>query len=279
MAWTPGRIYGLFRSFTGYHAIPLRQRRLRRLYAAFAGPGDLVFDVGAHAGNRTRALAALGCRVVALEPQPDFARLLRLLFGRHPRVSILQAAAGDRSGVATLSVSDRTPTMTTLATAWRTAREHDPVFAGVQWNRSIDVEVLTLDALITRFGRPAFVKIDVEGAEPAVLAGLTRPVPALSFEYLPGTLDYARACVDRLLALGTYRFNWSVGESYQLAAGDWVDGDALLDALKTGPARHRSGDVYARCRSGDLPARPDRQRRDVGPRRRGELVGEGRARS
>ena len=242
----PSRLYGLIRSLAVYHAIPLRQRRLRRLYAAFAGPGDLVFDVGAHAGNRTRALAALGCRVVALEPQPDFAGLLRLLFGRHARVTVLETAVGDRAGVATLSVSDRTPTMTTLAAAWRAARERDPVFDGVRWNRDIDVELVTLDALIARFGRPAFVKIDVEGAEPAVLAGLTRPVPALSFEYLPGTLDYTRKCVDRLRALGAYRFNWSVGESYRLAAAGWVDGDALLAGLRTGPARHRSGDVYAR---------------------------------
>lgn len=242
----PSRLYGLIRSLAVYHAIPLRQRRLRRLYAAFAGPGDLVFDVGAHAGNRTRALAALGCRVVALEPQPDFAGLLRLLFGRHPRVTILEAAAGDRSGVATLSISDRTPTMTTLATAWRAAREHDPVFRDVRWNRDINVEMVTLDALIDRFGLPAFVKIDVEGAEPAVLAGLTRPVPALSFEYLPGTLDYTRTCVDRLRALGTYRYNWSVGESYEFTGAGWVEGDALLDGLHTGRSRYRSGDVYAR---------------------------------
>ncbi len=242
----PRRIYGLIRSLAVYHAIPRRQRRLRRLYAAFAGPGDLVFDVGAHAGNRTRALAALGCRVVALEPQPDFTGLLRFLFGRQPRVSVVEAAVGDRVGVATLSVSDRTPTMTTLASAWRTARERDPVFTGVNWNRDIDVEVVTLDALIARFGLPAFVKIDVEGAEPAVLAGLTRPVAALSFEYLPGALDYTRRCVDRLRALGPYRYNWSVGESYALAAADWVDGDALLDGLRTGPAGRRSGDVYAR---------------------------------
>ena len=72
-----GRALGLIRSLAVYHAVPLRQPRLRRLYAKFAGPGDLAFDLGAHVGNRTRALAALGCRVVALEPQPDFARLLR----------------------------------------------------------------------------------------------------------------------------------------------------------------------------------------------------------
>ena len=72
---------GLARSLAIYHGIPLRQRRLRRLYGRFVGAGDLVFDIGAHAGNRVRAFAALGCQVVALEPQPDFARLLRARFG------------------------------------------------------------------------------------------------------------------------------------------------------------------------------------------------------
>ncbi len=75
---------GLARSVAIYHAIPLRQRRLRRLYGHFVGAGDLVFDIGAHAGNRVRAFAALGCQVVAVEPQPDFARLLRALCGRSP---------------------------------------------------------------------------------------------------------------------------------------------------------------------------------------------------
>ena len=86
------RALGLARSLAIYHAIPLRQKRMRRLYAGFVGSGDLVFDIGAHAGNRVRGFASLGCRVVALEPQPDFARLLRVLFGRSSRIQVVQAA-------------------------------------------------------------------------------------------------------------------------------------------------------------------------------------------
>ena len=92
------RAIGLARSLLVYHAIPRRQRRMQRLYRQFAQPGDLVFDVGAHVGNRARALAALGCRVIALEPQPDFARMLRLLFGRNPRIEVVEAAVTGASG-------------------------------------------------------------------------------------------------------------------------------------------------------------------------------------
>ena len=222
---------------------------MRQFYAAFVRPGDLVFDIGAHAGNRTRSFAALGCLVVAVEPQPDFARLLRAIATRSPRIQIVEAAVGASPGRATLLVSDRTPTVTTLAAAWREARAHDPDFAGVRWNRRIEVESTTLDALIARFGAPAFVKIDVEGGEPAVLAGLTRAVPALSFEYLPRALDEVAQSVARLSALGSYRFNWSSGESYTLTAARWMDGRELLESLRTSAAQRQSGDVYARLTS------------------------------
>src|SRR5499427_10251623 len=94
---------GLVRSLAIYHAVPFRQRRLRRLYGHFVATGDLVFDIGAHAGNRVRAFTALGCQVVALEPQPDFAWLLRVLFGRRWVVRIIEAGAGRAAGRGTLS--------------------------------------------------------------------------------------------------------------------------------------------------------------------------------
>src|SRR4051812_35442675 len=179
------RALGLARSIAIYHAIPFRQRRLRNLYRGFVRPGDVVFDIGAHAGNHVRALRAIGCRVIAVEPQPDFARLLRLFFSGSAYVTILESAVSDRAGRATLSISERTPTVTSLADEWRNARGADDDFAQVRWNRSAEIEVTTLDALIEQFGNPSFVKLDVEGSEPAALAGLTRPVPAVAFEYLP----------------------------------------------------------------------------------------------
>jgi FkbM family methyltransferase len=240
------RALGLARSIAVYHVIPLRQRRLRRLYGQFVGPGDLVFDIGAHVGNRVRAFAALGCRVVALEPQPDCARLLRTLFRRSSQVVVVESAVAAVAGRGSLSLSERTPTVTTLSTEWRAARERDPDFASVQWNRRIDVETTTLEGLIERFGVPAFIKIDVEGSEPAVLAGLGRAVASLSFEYLPRALPEAEACLTRLAALGPYRFNWSIGEFNQLLSETWLDAAEMLATLHTPAAQRRSGDIYAR---------------------------------
>lgn len=240
------RLLGLARSIAIYHGIPRRQRRLRRFYAAFVSPGDLVFDIGAHAGNRTRAFAAIGCRVVAIEPQPDFARLLRALFKGSPRVTIVEAAVGSVAGRSALSISERTPTVTTLDDGWRHARGREPDFSHVRWDGRVEVETTTLDALIARFSMPAFAKIDVEGGEPGVLAGLSHAVPSLSFEYLPRALDYALRCTEQLNALGPYEFNWSPGESSRLAADCWMTAAELMTALAAPAAQRRPGDVYAR---------------------------------
>ena len=241
---------GLARSLLVYHAIPGRQGRLRRLYRQFVAPGDLVFDLGAHVGNRTRAFRALDCRVVALEPQPDCARVLRAIFRRAQGVTVVESAVGAAGGRLQLTINERHPTLSTAADGWRKERERDPRFANIRWGHAVTVACTTLDGLIARFGEPAFVKIDVEGSEPDVLAGLGRPLASLSFEYLPGALDAVHACVARLAALGRYRYNWSPGESFEFAAPEWLTGDRLAEALSTAAAQRRSGDVYARLDEG-----------------------------
>ena len=183
------RFAGLARSLALYHGIPFRTRRLVRLYAPFVRAGALAFDIGAHAGGRVRAFRRLGARVVAVEPQPDFVRILHALFGRDPHIVIVSAAVGREPGEARLLVSERTPTVTTLSHAWAQHVAADPSFRGVSWTPGARVPVTTLDALIAAHGRPDFVKIDVEGYEAETLAGLTVPLPALSFEYLAAARD------------------------------------------------------------------------------------------
>lgn len=239
---------GLLRSLLIYRAIPWRGAQLRRFYRRFVPTGGLAFDVGAHAGNRVVAFRALGARVVAVEPQPAFAQLLRRGFGRDPQVRVLEQALGREPGALRLLASPRTPTVATLSRDFVQRAGAAPSFQGVRWAPGPLVQVTTLDALMAEHGVPDFVKIDVEGFELEVLLGLSQPLPALSFEFVPAVRDVALACIDRLELLagpGGYRYAVSLGERQRLLRPEGEPADAMRDWLRALPADAPSGDVHA----------------------------------
>lgn len=232
---------GLARSFAVYYGRPWLQPRMRRFYAGLVDPGDLAFDLGAHVGNRSRALAAAGARVVAVEPQRLFHDwLARTLPGE--RVRLVRAAVAGRAGTVDLRISCLHPTVSSADPGWLARVAETPGFRQVRWSRVERVPATTLDALIAEHGRPAFCKIDVEGMEAAVLRGLSQPLPRLSLEVLPQAPEAAAACLDRLAVLGDYRFNLVEGEAGRFAWPDWCGRDAALARLR---GLARSADLFA----------------------------------
>ena len=108
------------------------------------------------------------------------------------------------------------------------------------------VPVTTLDALIQQYGKPAFCKIDVEGAELDVLRGLSQPLSALSFEYIPAVMETALGCIDWLSQLANYEYNWRVSEWPRLRSRAWLSPKEMADQLSRMSPEDNSGDVYAR---------------------------------
>ena len=230
------------------HARQVRALRARTeaLYRGFIQPGDLCFDIGANVGDRTAALAALGAHVIAVEPQDSCVRTLRRRFARQSLVQVVPMAVGEQEGTADLAICDAAPTLSTLSRQMQTESRFAGTYA---WTRTQRVSVTTLDALIARYGRPAFCKIDVEGFELSVLRGLSAPLNLLSFEFMRELLHDTRACVDYLDSLGPTSFNYACGESHVLAQETWCDEAALFEALGRDTMPDLWGDIYAHARS------------------------------
>ena len=237
--------WGLTRSLLIYYGQPWRRISLKRFYARLIKPGDLVFDIGAHAGSRSRTLISLGAKVVAAEPQPVFADFIRWSFAGEPLI-LLRKAVGKEQGMIDLHISSRHPTVTSISPSWISKVGRSDGFRDVTWDRVERVEMTTLDALIDEYGLPAFCKIDVEGAEADILAGLHHPLPLVAFEYVSATMEIAEEAIGHLQRLGIYRFNRVEGERHRFVHDDWVSADALLAELSTQAGRSLSGDIYAR---------------------------------
>lgn len=173
-------------------------------------PGDVFIDVGANIGlyalKAARLVGPTG-RVLALEPgEAAFGHLTsNLAMNAYPWARALKLAASDRDGEAVLHhvpLGDDPQAFSLIANAATTDGE--------------TVRTLTLDSLVARenLWRIDLIKIDVEGAEPMVIAGATRVLcqlrPAVIFEcnawINAGGASGAASETWDMLAEANYRF-------------------------------------------------------------------------
>lgn len=215
---------------------------MRNAYQQFIFPGDTVIDCGANIGERTRCFAKIAAKVVAVEP----IQASRDKIEKAENVIIVPAACGRRPGVGTIRTSHLAPTIGTASMShwWRVAVQESGRF-GSNWDEVIEnVPITTLDLLIKQYGRPSFIKIDVEGFEAEVLHGLSTPVN-LSFEFTPECRDIAEDCIEHLASLRMLAFAYSPRETFELS--EWVTPMGILRKLDKISGNVEYGDVYARC--------------------------------
>jgi FkbM family methyltransferase len=154
------------------------------LLARSLTPDSDCLDVGAHAGAVLSEMVRLAPRGrhVAWEPLPEFAQRLRAGF---PTVEVREAALSDRA-------EERSFARVVGDPGWSGFLER-PIPAGGHVE-TISVRAERLDDVLPDGVQPAFMKIDVEGAEEQVLCGavetLRRHRPLLAFEHGFGSADY-----------------------------------------------------------------------------------------
>jgi FkbM family methyltransferase len=218
---------------------------LHEHYARFMGPGSLVFDIGANVGDRTAIFRELGATVVAVEPQSAVVPRLRSRFADDPQVTIVPMALAAEPAELTMQLNEAS-TISSMAPDWVDAMRASGRFEGLEWSRTETVTATTLDALIAAHGRPAFCKVDVEGYEPEVFAGLSQPVAAASMEFVAEAPEATLRTCAHLASLGSAEFALSHGESGVLEP--WTDLEGLRDELTSVAIVDPQawGDVYVR---------------------------------
>lgn len=181
---------------------------------------DLIYDVGASNGDDSYYYLHKGYRVVAVEPNPLSASILRTRFAAEISVgslSLLQAAISDRDGEAPFWLCEDVP-------GWSS---FDRVIASYHQSRHRQVSVPTcrFSSLVKRFGTPYYCKIDIEGSDRLCLDDMSE---ATTPEYISLELPTigsapaeaeTSAIVDRLEGLGYTRFKLISQVTYRQPSG------------------------------------------------------------
>ena len=168
---------------------------------------DLVFDLGAHRGEDTDFYLKKGFRVVSIEADPELADALNVRFATavaQGRLTVVNKALSDAPGHVTLYKN-------TQKAIWNTiSKDFDERNRIIGTDSvAVQVEATTMAELLSTYGVPYFVKIDIEGYDRVALEGLgsTPDRPRhVSIESEKDSFRELRRDFERLTALGYDRF-------------------------------------------------------------------------
>lgn len=154
-----------------------------RIAAGYIRPGMTVIDVGANIGFATRTMAALlqnRGTLIAIEPEPLNFRVLcsnAAEIDDDITVHCVPVAASDRTGSETLWLDENN------------LGDHRTWTRGARSARAIQVPSIRLDELIEGNVQVQFVKVDTQGTDMQVVAGMQRIIshwhPTLYVEFWP----------------------------------------------------------------------------------------------
>lgn len=207
-----------------------------RLLPALCEPDRLAIDVGANYGAYSYPMLGHAGGVLAIEPNPAMLAVLRHRF-RHAvaagRMRIEACAIGEADGAATLEVPVEAPALASV-----TASGHHPPGHLVRH----EVTMRCLDGLVDR--PVAFIKIDVEGHEGAVLRGarglIRRDRPSLLIEAEDRHHLGSPAEIRRLLEAEGY-------------AGYFLADGRLCPIARFSPEQHQRRDALNAAGTARLP--------------------------
>jgi 2-O-methyltransferase len=138
----------------------------------------VIVELGACDGNETVTFVKMfpDCSIVALEPVPKLAEIIRSRPELMGRVDVEQKAIGKENGITTLYVSSGTCESTSqnfyASSSIKTPLYATKVFKGMEFNDS-QCEVITLDSLWKQRGSGVidFIWADIQGAEREMIEG------------------------------------------------------------------------------------------------------------
>lgn len=196
----------------------------------------MLFDIGANCGNYTMANISKYDRIVCVDASKvqcdalkdrvpaDKCTIVHSLISSDPDAKFWRCL-GD-SGISTASVE-------WMNGKGRFAPGHTDWWPGLTWKQE-ETPIMSLDSLISIYGTPEFIKIDVEGHEKEVVKSLTTYSGPLAFEWAEEMKEETIETVNYIAdVLGHSQFYIQNEDAYTFVPDekDYVSKDAILKII------------------------------------------------
>ncbi|MDJ0617808.1 MAG: FkbM family methyltransferase [Calothrix sp. MO_192.B10] len=237
-------LYDIYMNFNQSGFLKSRALEINFYKSLGLKPEDMVFDVGANKGDKADIFLRIGTNVIAIDPDKTNIETLNKRFWKHKNFQIIEGAVGEQEGKQIFYVNTPGSAYNTLSPKWKEVLQDVSLsrFRSLQsFNSSYQVNVITLDKLIAKFGIPTLIKIDVEGYEKNVIKGLNNKVKYLSFELnLPEFLEEGLECISILSDLyqGLVKFNYVIDCQEGFNWSEWKNATDIENLLKSGSNRY-----------------------------------------
>jgi FkbM family methyltransferase len=187
-----------------------------------------IFDVGANNGIRSRSFVKLAEYVVAFEPDPSMASIIRYRFSNTSKLKVEELAIGSEVGEGEFR-KKKYPGYSTLSEKSSEMSDAD----GIETIDVFKVKISTIEQMVKKHGLPDYIKIDVEGFELNIFKSLNISVPLISFEAnLPQFRNETIEIIDLNSRLNKdLRFNFRIGDESKLALPMNVEKNKLIEII------------------------------------------------
>ncbi len=222
-----------------------------KIFESIIKKGGLVFDVGSNIGDKSDIFLNLGSRVVGFEPQHECFTHTINRFSNNDRFIVENLALDKKVGKETMYIASY-HTISSMSEEFIKESKKER-FAGYNWDNKREINTDTLDNMISKYGLPDFIKIDVEGYELNVLEGLTNKINFISIEFNPELCDNTISCIEYIDSLneGSTLFNYGYRNDDDFKYNDWISKSEIIEYISSiDDFKFEFGDVY--CKNTNL---------------------------
>jgi len=191
-----------------------------------------IYDIGANIGRFTEENIKKydNCEFILVEANPSLVQVLNNKFEKFDNISIVNNCVSDTNGEEIDFYICESDTISSASKKWtKDSRFSD----NYKYFNPIKTKSITIESLLEKYGKPDYIKIDVEGYENVVISGIKNYVGLLSFEWAEESKDDILESLSHLRSIGYRYFYISYNDNYTFIPNDFVSYNIIKSEVES----------------------------------------------